>query len=735
MIAPSAFALLVPASYPIRSDRRHLGREGVAVGSRSSLGNVRPRGGSPCLNADDAAASSPASFVSAGYHRHSSVAAPEATRDDRDNVGGFAVGGAVGGGHYAVSGVGVEWPCLGRMERQRAGDQRRSKNGRYTPNVDTMVGVPSVVPSPSGGTGGIRKVQQQQQHENHASHTSVGERVTFRAERASIESNKWEGEAQSRSRPSLDRSFSGVLRPRGQGRPASAEAIISTEPSCYSQRGRVYLEKVSHAVQAIPETSDMFPLDNPTPQPVGLRLGGATINRKPPEQSALEKPGTTRPGHDRRYRPPGNARRPKSAYPRLEEGSSVLVVDVGGRKNGDGVANVRLGGSRSRSACALRDSASESLWRAASTSEIECRPREGGGGESTTGQGTHRSSQSSPVEKIAGPEPIQGRRSSGSRTANSSASSSLRRSRSLSSSATGAPRTGRWENGSLEEVAQNEASSRKTGSLLHRTGPAAVVGCTPKLARKGRGSIGSSISSSTTLSHRRGLPQPPGRQTSLTSKKYDGGGVGREEMQREHAEEQAESRVDNGRDGKLYIDLGQEECWKSVPSEFVSQHSGGLQEGLRMAVEGRAAEEVKVDEKPMVSLKTGKGTSQEETATVATGDDQAIAAAVLRSQRRFEAAIVIRRAVLGTVNRGRRFEGESIERRDSSVSGECADRADRVDGRARELPGVELDNEARSGQTSIVVKAPGEVEQAVLDELQHKTTLPPSEVRDSPGLS
>lgn len=241
---------------------------------------------------------------------------------------------------------------LERIERQRAGDEQRSKpTGRYHGNSTGRVGEAVAVPSSDALSDAIGRKELPLQLQQHPSSIVREGRLAFQAGR--------HGSAGSNRRGCKVRLWSaGGGNDRGNGgvrpellrkRPASAEIVRERH-----QEERTYLDKMSYAGN-IPDAAE------PNMEPTWHGRDGVNTSTGDLKLEPRRETGSV----GQQWRPP-DSRRPKSAYPRLEDGGQPgdnALSGIGSGNDGSrgGSRNTRANRARARSARA-RNSASEPMF-------------------------------------------------------------------------------------------------------------------------------------------------------------------------------------------------------------------------------------------------------------------------------------------------------------------------------------------------------------------------------------
>lgn len=617
----------------------------------------------------------------------------------------------------------VEWPHLGRVERQRAGDKRRSKTNALNQGSGAKTSAKVTTSDTVGNSGWI--------HQRRFSPASGEKRLAPRnVRRRSTESS--EQDAKVRFRPAsggtIRGSGDGLLPELSKKRPASAE--ISTGRYL---GGRIRLDQVE-ASATIPETSESSV--EPTWQPLGGRsgLGAPTADLKVKQRDA------TADGRWRRHHPP-DSRRPKSAHSRLEEGSrperSVSIGEVAG-----GNSNPRVSRPRSCSA--------NTLWYSTSQPTLfESNNKVGRASQSMKGRGSKTNTEKKLMSGLgAGSKQIL---------------SSVRRTKvSRSDSDTivdvdGHAHSGRSNNSvSLFPVSEIDHSRRKilmAGAAQKTSGLPYNSRCPAgqaraKRKRKPKGAVRSICSGSRdTFSPHLTSHSSDGREARL-----DNGRDGKFYLGSEPDEQHGELAVlgsnnenallDNGRDGKLYLDGESDEQQTSFPClaqehEFFrvdsardgKQHLGAEPDGqynksttLEMRAEKqRRAWKKGSDEEIVGAVKNIAGGAPSRTASTAADHDDnggTVHLGTDSSNRRIEAAMTIREALVRAVIRQYKRNTKNTKGH-HTVSKETESWKDRKKGPDKVLPEV-ITSKSRSPQQMV---SPTAIDEGIQQHCANVSTL------------
>lgn len=301
----------------------------------------------------------------------------------------------------------AEWPVFGRVERQRANDERRSQTRSHQSNysrnknhtitnvlTDSVLGPHSVSQQSRGSPPYmVRRRDPLLQHQQQS--TNVQEEVRRTAKRNNHERQNGTTE---RVRP---RSGSAAGKDSGcdfgrdsttplklsRKRPASAD-IMRERDRGVPVRIRLEQDKDAPGATDGPELVELtWKKQQQLPRERGDSVGRAP-NENPRRTSGLGVVAATVAGGGRQQqrRPPDSSQRPKSAYPRLEEGGRLDSRLDGMDNEGTGKRSSRVSRMRSLSAQALRRSASASYPATTTPREIgrdgrvHHRPTEAGDG-------------------------------------------------------------------------------------------------------------------------------------------------------------------------------------------------------------------------------------------------------------------------------------------------------------------------------------------------------------------
>lgn len=495
-----------------------------------------------------------------------------------------------------------EWPCLGRVERQRAGDERRSKtmvskrpggeNASDTNNHASSAPVLSrvVLPGKSEGRNHEMLAQHERPRRRHQDHLSdlTDARQNKRAPCGTTP--RYSGGPLSGCTGEdgkLTRSWSangfrggsesayhaGVWRrelPQRRKRPASAEVMTKR-----SQGNDVQVNRVPFLASATTGENTLGSLAEPSWQPLGDVNG--TIRDLSNESRRRQSANSS----GRLQRRPACDGRPKSACPRLEDGGrqdyQISAGEAGNRRTegstrvggggGEGEGDdhyIRIGRVRSRSACTLKHPTARSKL---STDGVGKSRKERSGDFGVLVQRSERLRtprlRMESGRESGGVSMMKTRQTRTDSAADTAGTASL-------CARTGRPKMSR-SNGCVNRANRRKANDshviEKPLDLLADPPPRRVRRSMAGRQQNLAGTLGDDDSDS--CLRQRSLPDPHEATVTTTNDAADGN---QEPITRR------ESRFDNGRDGKLYLEsesiLLEGQVTPSVTQSMETKHNG-----------------------------------------------------------------------------------------------------------------------------------------------------------------
>ena len=557
----------------------------------------------------------------------------------------------------------VEWPELGRVKRQRAGDERRSKttDKKKRSITNSSSSTETTAASPAASSTGAGRGAPPQQHVSSAQEGPMGIQA---ARRRPIERIKFVGER--RSRPARGDGGGGGdvggggsrdgKKPQPQRkRPASAEIWRDhhLEGCAYREDGP-RIPTISEATR--------HPVE-PNWQP----LGGVGRVEASLDNNKLE-PGVA-VADDRLCRRPPYSRRTMSAHSRLEEGSrtrdsTASAIGRDGRGGGGG-SNARVNRPRWSTAGVLRESASQSM------SSIVC-------GDRVRGQQSERGRNSLLSDARDMSPELEAEQMGGRCSAEGTAENQPQpnEDRVVAASHTSAGRTIRFESSASAPDIHNRSrkSSTELGPRKNPGSPTTPIHRAGRALAEPQAADSRGIDNSTFVRTRVSLnPQKVGdtSEERPTQSIFDNGRDGKLYLNPWLGEppggsgslgsETNELCADNGRDGKFYLgvetDTQRSRLTNLEPDYNSLREEGGKEANRTCKVESvRATEEVAVNEERVELAK-------EHTEVSSVGGS---------SQQRSEAARTIQKALIVAVLR-RRSVSRRVDKKLQRVLSDAAE--------------------------------------------------------------